>query len=81
MNSLARRMGGVEAYPYSEALTGRDGVWREERIRLFLSDPDREFAGTAMARVALTYPEYLYVSWWIAECTGGKDRPECHTNG
>lgn len=76
-----RRIGGVEGYPYSQALSGRSGVWTEERIRLFLSDPERDFAGSAMPRVALTYPEYLHVAWWITECTGGKDRPECHTNG
>ncbi|MEM1149798.1 MAG: PQQ-dependent sugar dehydrogenase [Pseudomonadota bacterium] len=76
-----RQVGGVEGYPYSDALSDHRGVWTEERIRLFLSDPEREFAGSAMPRVALTYPEYLHVSWWITECTGGKDRPECHTNG
>ncbi|MEM9740486.1 MAG: PQQ-dependent sugar dehydrogenase [Pseudomonadota bacterium] len=76
-----RRIGGVEGYPYSEALTGRGGRWDEASIRLFLSDPNRNFEGTSMPRIALTYPEYLHVAWWIAECTGGKTRPECDTNG
>ena len=76
-----RRVGGFEGYPYSDTLAGRRDTWTEARLQQFLSDPDKNFAGTTMPRVALTYPEYLHVSWWIVNCTGGKDRPECHTNG
>lgn len=76
-----RRVGSIGGYPYSDALSERREVWTEERIRRYLSDPDAEFPGSAMARVPLTYPEYLHVAWWITNCTAGRDRPECHTDG
>lgn len=76
-----RRVGSVEGYPYSDALSGRSERWNEERIRLYLSDPDAEFRGSNMQRVALTFPEYLHVAWWLTNCTGGRDRAECHTDG
>lgn len=82
LNHIAgRRVGSVAGYPYSDALSGRSERWTEERIRLYLSDPDAEFRGSNMPRVALTFPEYLHIAWWLTNCTGGRDRPECHTDG
>ncbi|MCI4644494.1 MAG: PQQ-dependent sugar dehydrogenase [Hyphomonadaceae bacterium] len=81
LHIAGRRIGGVEGYPYSEALSGRSERWTERRLQRFLSDPERNYPGTNMGRVPLTYPEYLHVSWWLTNCTGGRDRPECHTDG
>ena len=80
-NVSGRRVGSIEGFPYSEALEGRNERWTETRLRRFLSDPDAEFHGTNMTRVPLTFPEYLHVAWWITNCTSGRDRPECHTDG
>lgn len=76
-----RKVGAIDGYPYSDALSGRSEEWTEERLRRYLSDPDAEFSGSYMARVPLTFPEYLHVAWWITNCTSGRDRPECHTDG
>lgn len=81
LNVSGRRVGSIAGYPYSEALEGRHERWTETRLRRFLSDPDAEFHGTNMTRVPLTFPEYLHVAWWITNCTSGRDRPECHTDG
>ncbi len=75
---VGRRVGSVEGYPYSDALSGRDEMWNERRLRRFLANPELEFEGTSMPRVSLTYAEYLHLAWYITNCTGGRDRPQCH---
>lgn len=75
---IGRRVGSVEGFAYSEALTGREETWNERRLRRFLSNPEAEFAGTSMPRISLTYAEYLHLAWYITNCTGGRDRPQCH---
>ena len=81
LNVAGRRVGSIEGFPYSDALSGRNERWTEARLQRFLSDPDAEFHGTNMTRVPLTFPEYLHVAWWITNCTSGRDRRECHTDG
>lgn len=76
-----RKVGSIDGYPYSDAMTGRSERWTEARLQRFLSDPDAEFHGTNMSPIHLTLPEYLHVAWWITNCTSGRDRPECHTDG
>lgn len=78
---IGRRVGSLEGFPYSEAMTGRDEVWTEERLRRYLNNPDAEFAGSNMPRVKLTYPEYLDLAWWITNCTAGRSRPNCNRRG
>ncbi len=78
---IGRRVGSLEGFPYSQAMTGRDEVWSEERLRRYLNNPDAEFAGSNMPRVKLTYPEYLDLAWWITNCTAGRSRPNCHRSG
>ena len=75
---IGRRVGSVEGFPYSDALSGREEIWNERRLRRFLSNPELEFEGTSMPRVSLTYAEYLHLAWYMTNCTGGRDRPQCH---
>lgn len=81
LDIAGREVGSVEGFPYSDAMTDRNERWTEERIRKFLSDPDDGFSGSSMMTVSLTLPEYLHVSWWITNCTAGRDKPACHGDG
>lgn len=46
---VGRVIGGVEGYPYSQALKSAGGTWTPERLDAFLKNPMATYPGTAMA--------------------------------
>lgn len=46
---VGRVIGGVEGYPYSQALKSAGGTWTPERLDAFLKNPMAAYPGTAMA--------------------------------
>lgn len=46
---VGRLIGGVEGYPYSQALKSAGGAWTPERLDAFLKNPMATYPGTAMA--------------------------------
>jgi glucose/arabinose dehydrogenase/cytochrome c2 len=53
---IGRRVGAVDGYGYSQAMSGFNGSWSRGLLRSFLTDPDTRFAGTIMPRLDL--PDY-----------------------
>ncbi len=45
---VGRDIAGVEGFAYTDALRGVGGVWTEDRLRAFITDPNAIAAGTAM---------------------------------
>jgi cytochrome c2 len=45
---LGRRIGSAEGYVYSPALGEREDTWTQRKLLSFLTDSDRDFAGSSM---------------------------------
>ncbi|MGE0045193.1 MAG: PQQ-dependent sugar dehydrogenase [Hyphomonadaceae bacterium] len=54
---VGRRVGAVEGYGYSPALANYDGVWTEELLRSFITEPERHFRGTTMPPASISWIE------------------------
>ncbi len=58
---VGRRIGSVEGFGYSEALAGQDGVWTEEALISFATDPRRRYPGTTMPPTTMSWTQMPYV--------------------
>jgi cytochrome c2 len=52
---VGRRIGAVEGYPYSSALSRHGGVWREATLRSYITDPQQEFHGSTMPQPTISW--------------------------
>ena len=64
---VGRKVGSVEGYPYSEALTRAGGVWTRKRLVDFLSNPEKNFEGTEMEQIDLSSEQYRLVVQYLSE--------------
>jgi cytochrome c len=72
-NLFGRKVGSVDGYRYSSALTGKDYAWSEETIfELFDKGPDVVFPGTKMPVQKVTHPSQLHqLISYLKELTSG----------
>ena len=71
---FGRRVGSVDGYRYSKALTGRDFIWNKETLfRLFDEGPDKFLPGTKMPVQRVTDHEKLtQLVDYLEQLTGAK---------
>lgn len=55
---LGRRVGSVPGFGYSKALKDYDGVWTEDLLLSFLTDPNAHFKGTVMPPPTFDWLEF-----------------------
>lgn len=63
---VGRRVGGAPGFAYSPALAHYDGVWTEELLLSYLTDPQRHFNGTVMPPATLDWLEYPSLVAYLA---------------
>jgi cytochrome c2 len=63
---VGRRVGAVSGFGYSPALAKYDGVWTEDLLLSFLTEPDRHFHGTVMPPPTMDWLEYPSVVAYLA---------------
>jgi glucose/arabinose dehydrogenase/cytochrome c2 len=73
---IGRRVGAVEGYGYSQAMTDFDGVWTRGRLRSFLTDPDRQFSGTVMPRADTPWYYLDDLIAYLASTEADEARPQ-----
>jgi cytochrome c2 len=54
---VGRRVGSVAGFPYSEALVRHGGVWTEEAMTRFITDPQHAIPGTTMPAPSLSWTQ------------------------
>jgi len=64
---VGRKIGSVEDYPYSQALTRAGGVWTKKRLIDFLSNPQKNFEGAEMEQIDLSPEQYQLVVQYLSE--------------
>jgi cytochrome c2 len=52
---VGRRIASLDGYAYSQALSGIEGVWTDERLTNMMLDPQRHFPGTTMSQPGLSW--------------------------
>ena len=52
---VGRRIGSVEGFQYSPALSGKSDVWTGDLLVSFMTDPERQFHGTTMPPTTLSW--------------------------
>jgi cytochrome c2 len=62
---VGRRIGSVEGYGYSQALSGQDRVWTEDLIVAFATDPQHRFPGTTMPQTTLSWTQLPFIVQYL----------------
>lgn len=63
---LGRPVGAAKGFGYSPALANYKGVWTEDLLISFLTEPDRHFKGTLMPAPTMDWLEYPHVVAYLA---------------
>jgi cytochrome c2 len=66
---VGRPVGAAQGFGYSPALADYQGVWTEELLLEFLTDPSRHFHGTVMPPPTMDWLEYPKVVAYLATLT------------
>jgi cytochrome c2 len=64
---VGREIGSIQGYPYSDELAGAGGIWTEQRLVEFLSNPQENFKETSMPRIILMAHEYNEIVKYLNE--------------
>jgi cytochrome c2 len=68
---MGRRVGSSADFRYSRALSAYDGVWTEDLLVSFLTEPDRRFRGTSMPETYIPWMEAPNVVAYLKTTRGG----------
>jgi aldose sugar dehydrogenase len=63
---VGRPVGAAKGFGYSPALADYDGVWTEDLLISFLTDPQAHFKGTVMPQPTMDWLEYPHIVAYLA---------------
>lgn len=62
-----RKIGSVEGFFYSDALSSPNEVWTEDKLIEFLSNPEKNFEGTTMPHIELAKEHYEPIVKYLSQ--------------